>query len=320
MGTTRALAELRTLEAVQRLHELIADKDWRVRSSAIEAAVGIRRKDTLPVLLTRLLEERGRMRAEVAYGLRMLTGLDLGETPTRWQRWWDAEGASFELPTREEVLEIEALRADKKRQATTAASFYGLPVISDRVCFVVDVSGSMETPADAGDRTSSDKSGPTRISVALDQLRDLIRRIPEGDRCNMIFFDSNVRAWEKQVVPLNDRTRADALEFINRRKAAGATNLYDALALAFDDPLVDTIYVLSDGMPNQGRITVPAQIREDIRNKNRLRRIIIHGVSVGQASALLRGLADDSGGKYVEVGVPRRRGRTVPRSSSPLAQ
>jgi len=304
LGATDALLELRTLEAIQALYGLLADPDWRVRSASIRGTVILRRADALPPLIARLDEETGRLHAEVWNGLRLLTGLDLGRRTVRWQEWWNAEGASFELPPLEEVEALISKRAARKAEGFGSATFYGLPILSDRVCFVVDVSGSMDQPAHMRERTTSEESGPTRIMVALDQLRGLLKRIPDGRRCNVIFFDSVVREWKDGVVPLDEETRADAIEFIAKQTAGGGTNLFDAIDLTFRDPLVDTIYILSDGQPSGGTITEPEEIRKEVRRRNRARRIQIFSVSVGRKSALLEQLADDGGGEYVEVGIP----------------
>jgi len=314
LGATDALLELRTFEAIEALYGLITDPDWRVRSASVRGAVALRRLDALPHLIPRLDDESGRLHAEVRKGLQILTGLDLGRRSVTWQEWWDAEGAAFELPPLEEVEALNAKRAARKSEGLRSATFYGLPVLSDRVCFVVDKSGSMDQPAHMSGRTVSDKSGPTRILVALDQLRGLLKRIPDGHRCNVIFFDSRIRKWKKGVVPLDQEVRAEAMEFVTRQRAVGGTNLFDGLALAFRDPLVDTIYVLSDGQPSAGSITDPEEIRMEVRHRNRQRRIQIFSVSVGRKSALLKQLAEDGGGEYVEVGIPPKRDRTDMRS------
>ena len=303
-GAVTGLAELRTPEAIEKLYELLADEDWKVRSSALRHVTALRRTDAVPVLIERLEQEDGRLRWDLARSLQLLTGLDLGRTAGRWRQWWQAEGRTFQLPTPAEVQAIEKERAERRDEGASVGSFYGLPVFSQRVCFVLDTSGSMETEALVPGRSQSDKGGPTRLAVAKKQLSELLARIPEGDRCNMIFFDSDVRAWKDQVEALDEWTRAEALSFVRIQKPAGATNLFDAVELAFEDELVDTIYVLSDGSPNVGRITDLQAIRGEIERINSVRDVRIHCISVGQRSSLLRNLAEDSGGEYVEVGIP----------------
>ena len=81
----------------------------------------------------------------------------------------------------------------------------------------------------------------------------------------------------------------------------GGTAIYDGLWLAFEDPLVDTIYVLTDGQPSAGKVTDIYEIRREVARWNATRNVKIHGVSVGQESQLLRWLAEDSGGRYTRA-------------------
>ena len=71
---------------------------------------------------------------------------------------------------------------------------------------------------------------------------------------------------------------------------------------AFDDPDVDTIYVLSDGEPTAGGVTDPHGIREDVQFWNKHRGVEIHTIAVGGSLEVLEWLAADSGGTYVRYG------------------
>jgi hypothetical protein len=74
-----------------------------------------------------------------------------------------------------------------------------------------------------------------------------------------------------------------------------------ALYIAFEDPIVDTIYVLSDGDPTVGAQTDPGQIRETVREWNRHRGVKLHCIAVGGDLDTLEWLAEDSGGQYVRI-------------------
>jgi hypothetical protein len=303
IGAAYALAELRTVEAIELLYSLLEDEDWSVRSVAIEGIVALRREDSLPRLIERLDHEEGRVLEDLVRGLQWLSGLDLGRRRPRWHAWWSAEGEGFRIPPPDQVRERLALREKRRSENLSSASFYGIPVISNRICLIVDTSGSMSYPAAMSDRTSSEGEEPTRFEVAIEQLRGLLQRISDGRYCNIIFFSGGITPWEDEVRALDEKGREDALDFVDRRKVGGGTNIFDALHLAFSDPGVDTIYLLSDGDPSSGRITDPGELREEIDRRNELRRIRIHCVSVGKVSSLLRHLAEDSLGVYREVGI-----------------
>ena len=95
----------------------------------------------------------------------------------------------------------------------------------------------------------------------------------------------------------------EAEAFVDGQKTEGATNLYDALALAFQDGNVDTIYVLSDGQPNQGEIKDPDALLAWVRRANAARGVVIHTVSAGELreEGFLRKMAEQNGGTGSEL-------------------
>jgi len=64
---------------------------------------------------------------------------------------------------------------------------------------------------------------------------------------------------------------------------------------------LDTIFFMSDGQANRGRITNPTQILEEVRQMNALKKVRIHTIGIGpnHDKALMSGLARLSGGTYV---------------------
>ena len=71
------------------------------------------------------------------------------------------------------------------------------------------------------------------------------------------------------------------------------------MELALADKRVDTIFLLSDGVPGSGKYTTTADILREVGRRNQTRRIAIHCVSIGTDSDLLKKLAAANGGKYV---------------------
>jgi hypothetical protein len=72
---------------------------------------------------------------------------------------------------------------------------------------------------------------------------------------------------------------------------------FAALALGYKS--VDTVFLLSDGMPNEGRYEHPDNILLALRQLNQTRRIAIHTVAIGTDSQLLRRIASGNSGVYV---------------------
>lgn len=303
MGSAVALVELRTPEAIDALHGLLEDADWAVRAEALAQVARLRDRGSLPLLVERIEQEGGRMRADVLGALHALSGLDLGRSPARWRRWWEVEGANFEFPSAAEVERREEERRARAAQGaggTQGPTFYGVEVRSERVCFVLDVSGSMRLNAGPGVDPSqpADPDKPSRLDVAKEQLSDIVRGYPDGQLFNLIFFESEVRALEEGLAKMKKSVRQKALRFVREQSALGGTALYPALELAFSDPLVDTIYLISDGAPTEGEVTDIEEVRREVRRWNAARHVRIHGITIGQDSDLLRWLTADTGGTY----------------------
>lgn len=303
MGAAVALVELRTLEALEALHALVVDEAWPVRAEALAQAARLRDKRSLPVLIERLDVELGRMREDVYGALCVLSGEDFGRGSERWRRWWTNEGSTFEPPSATELEERERTRREREEDqgGTRGPTFYGVEVFSERVCFVLDVSGSMRINAGAGvdPEAPQDPTKPSRMDVAKEQLADIVRAFPDGKLFNVIFFESEVRSLSQSLVKMKKTMRQKSLRFIREQYSLGGTALYPALQLAFADPLVDTIYLISDGAPTEGEVTDIEEIRARVAVWNAARHVRIHGITIGQDSTLLRWLTADTGGTYL---------------------
>lgn len=286
------LARIGSEEALQTLIALLGDADTRVRSEAVRAVAARRRLTSVVALIDRLDAESGKLRLEVHWALRMLTGEDYGARAPRWRTWWAGEGKTFEIPSLAQAQEAERARERRRGENISKASFYGIDVVSDRLAFVIDISGSMNAKAYAG---------KTRIEIAKEELAAVVQRLHADDRFNIITFSGGVQGWERSLVAADEKNRASATSFVERLRANGGTAIYDALAEAFDDSEIDTIYFLSDGDPSAGVVVDPAMIRSEIGRWNSSRHVTIHCIAVGQDHPLLRGLAQDSGGTYRRI-------------------
>ena len=63
---------------------------------------------------------------------------------------------------------------------------------------------------------------------------------------------------------------------------------------------MDAIYLLSDGAPNAGKFEEMGDILREIKKLNKTRRVQIHCVSLARDSDLLKELAEQNGGTYVQ--------------------
>jgi hypothetical protein len=294
----------------------LADESWIVRSRAASALASLRAKDGIPALIARLEAEEGRLRTDVASALASLTGQKFGSRAELWARWWADNGDAFEVPA--EAPELEASLTAKEALGVT---FFGVKTESQRVLFVLDVSGSMNFSMVPRDNPDDSQGRPfdmprdgedSRLAVAKRELRKALGGIRNGGSFSLVLYASDVWGWEDELVEMDDETRGDVLRYVDGLTAVGGTNLFGALEHAFaivgveegeewSAPLVDTIFLLSDGRPSVGVTTDPDQILEFVRELNRSAGITLHtiGLSGAQDAYLLHSLAEQNGGRYV---------------------
>jgi HEAT repeat protein len=276
-----ALGELHPADSFAVFDKALQAKDWPLRVAAIRGLVKLRRKDSIDLLVNRIDKEDGRMLAEVVDALRGLTGKPFGYAPGQWKEWWTRAKEDFILP--DKALAIASSQAGM-------TTYHGVPVLSNRIVFLLDMSGSMSTET-AGTET--------RMDQAKKELTRVLSQLNPAAQINMIFFDDKIQPWSKGLLPIKTHLK-EAQAVVAKVAPRGQTNIFDSLDFAFSQKEADTIYLLSDGDPTAGRIIDPDDILREIRRMNRLRQIVIHTISFG-ASPFLKRLAEQNGGQYVEI-------------------
>jgi predicted nucleic acid-binding Zn-ribbon protein len=162
---------------------------------------------------------------------------------------------------------IEALQSDRKAlrdetvrlRASVDNRFAGVTLTGRRVLFLVDMSGSMEL-------VDENTPAPAKWQGVRETLAKILRSSPDVEQFQVIAFSDrpfhllgNEGRWLTY-----DKTSADrVLKALAAIKPDGGTNMYTALDAAFRYRALglDTIYLLSDGLPNLGEPLRPEQIR-----------------------------------------------------------
>lgn len=295
------LGEAQREEYIPTIVEALGHADWTTRLVAIRALEEWRPMAAVPALIKRLPEETGRMKRTVADALWSLTGKPFNEDSNRWNAWWNAEGAEFRVIDEDDLAAAEKARELQrlKQRTSTDAEFFGIRINSQRVIFIIDTSGSMTAPV-YGRRI--DNRDANRIEVAKQELRKCIEALETNALFNIYAFSSGIGRWiESGISGASEHARSEALEWVDRLGAGGATNLFDTVKMAFDDPDVDTIFILSDGEPTSGEIIDPARIREEVKFWNEHRQIKIHTIAIGGELEVLEWIAEDAGGNHVRI-------------------
>jgi HEAT repeat protein len=301
------LASYQDQSLLPSVYMALKHKSWRVRAAAMDFCRKVRNKGSIPHLIACLEKSKGRLFADCQLALKAHTGFRL-HTVQSWRDWWAGEKDTFKLPPLEAVQEKE--RTGPVRVSTVTISYFNIPLVSNRVIFVLDVSGSMSSPmggrAGRGGGTGTPRGGRaatqrTRLEEAKVQLKRVINALPEAARFNLIYFDTPVNTFLARMALARKGIKQRAIRSVQALQPRGGTNIHDALWEAFQDPGVDTIYLLSDGAPSAGKITDPDGIAREVARWNQSRRIRIHTISLGSKSDLMVRLARESGGQHVWV-------------------
>jgi len=269
----------------------LAHDRWQVRLAAVEALDHLRPRAAIEPLIAHLgREDVERVRDAAAGALFRLTGMNLYDDAGIWRRWWAEHGEGFQVP--------EAIPTmPEQHVGGTQAGFYGIPVKSERVVFVIDQSGSMS--ASGGVDSADDKKTLNRLDVAVREVLGAVAKLKSRARVNVILFHTTIHPWKDSVQKLSGANRGALKRHLESKKPTGGTNLYDGLELALRARDVDTIFLLSDGVPGSGKYVATPDILRGVRRENQTRRIAIHCISIGMDSDLLRRIAQENGGRYV---------------------
>lgn len=285
------------VEDVDVISDCLDDRCWSVRVAAAEALGSAwgepqtYRAAVAALIATLPAEPRLRVRHAIGVALFQLTAIDFGPEPERWTRWWSEDGARYPMPQSRPTR-------PKRAVGGTRSTYLDVPIESDRVCFVLDDSHSMLDPLQFGsDRLKRD--------VLREAVGDALERLPKGSEINVIPFGTEPAPFKRRLFRLGAGARKAVMRFLAKHPSDGRTNLFDSLAIAFDDAETDTLVVVTDGAPSEGVHTTRTAILDAVRRLNRYRRIRIHTVEVGadrtsrRWRGFLRELATENSGTYL---------------------
>ncbi|MFT5284324.1 MAG: HEAT repeat protein [Planctomycetota bacterium] len=277
----------------------LANSNWSTRLAAAKALEELRISESVGALVKRLPKESGRIAILLTKTLWRLTGKPFGNRSESWIAWWKNEGSDFSPIGEDELAKLELELVERnQRQISTVAQFFGIKIESERVIFIIDVSGSMIEPLRA---KHVGEEGKPRMDIAKRELAKVIKALDPNTLFNILKFSSDMKRWRDEgIATPTESSRDNALEYIQGFIPSGGTNIHGALKLAFEDLDVDTIVMLSDGEPSMGDTTDPGRIRAAVADWNETRGIQIHTVAIGSSLLLMEWLAEDSGGQYVE--------------------
>lgn len=293
------IARLGRRNKVDIFKEALENDNWSTRLIALRALEDLRQIELLDPIVARMQLETGRMEIEFGESLFRLTGQPFGKRASAWKRWLTENGDEIELIDKDSLEQLVVQAEERRLKQVSNAEFFGIRIDSHRVLFIIDVSGSMNEPLRA---RYVGEPGQPRIDYAKEELLKVIKALDADALFNIAPFSSGVDSWlEDGIVGADDVSREDANIYVERLGASGGTNLFGSIEFGFEDDDIDTIFILSDGEPSVGDIIDPQLIRDEVFLMNETREIVINTIAVGGSLQVLRWLAEDSGGSYVEV-------------------
>lgn len=287
------LARLKSPDAMSGAMLLARDREPGVRLRGVECLDALGTRASMLAIVARLADEpRLRLRWRAVELLQRTSGLKHRLDPRPWQLWVDGlpEGGVLRRG-----LGSEESGRGAEGQVTRASGFAGLALQSDRVTFLFDFSGSMWMPMEDG-RVPKD--------IVTDKLRLALEALPETTAFNLIPYTNVPIPWSPSLRPARRKDIAEALEWFARCREKGRGNFYDAARLALMDPDVDTLVVLTDGVPTGGVHSDMDLIVSLLGDLARIRPVLVDSILVDSPPGTARRwreLSARTGGRSIEV-------------------
>ncbi|MHC4409361.1 MAG: HEAT repeat domain-containing protein, partial [Planctomycetota bacterium] len=321
----QALGKMRAKQGAAALIKRLDASDWSLQKASIEALGAIRSKEAVEPLLKKFENDEGLVIESVYRALVAITGQDYKYRAVMWRKWWDRHGKNFKVPSDAEIAKAKAKAAKAlEGYAKPKRKYHRIETLSRKMIFILDISTSMRDkiviPPSAPDSVREEFPDRVKMEIAKNELLALLASLDRNVYFNIITFAGRVKTWQDGLI--SGTSKNAAIKFVRRLKpiapASGKssgkeqkTNTYAALMSAFgmaDKKVpdwkartkVDTIFLVTDGLPTAGEIVDVRKLVAAINEVNRTRGIVIHVICFDkEALRRLKPLADASGGQAV---------------------
>ena len=284
---------------------------WGSKLAAAQALARAEDVRLVPNFIKLLQTPSGRMKYEINELLKKLTRADRHGDFGAWSAWWEKNDnevlAGTYVPPAAEMAQ---------RQMAPVTMFYGIPVNSTKVIFIIDSSLSMKDPTswkpeiqEKDDRLEGERA----IDIARYELKRIIKGLPDGTNYDIFAMYGRVGLLSEKWVVSGTATREKAVKFVQGLEPRVGTDVHGALIRAFDfsggnwstpprDDSVDSVFILTDGVPSVG-MTDRSQLADRILDAVRFKRIAVTAVAIDapkEAEDFLRKISGGTGGAFVK--------------------
>ena len=275
---------------LERLRSALGDADASVRAQAADGLFAIGDMPAFRLLVEGLEREtRPRLQARFVELLQRGTGRRYRTDVRPWRDY---------VATLDRTWRRASAPAEPTQAPNRSVAFGGMAIVSDRVCFLIDFSGSLW-------HRRSDGSTPKDIVDR--ELANVLERLPVGTEFNVVPYTDRPHPWKEDLVPKGRRREvADALKYFGRCRETGPGSFFEAALFALSDERVDTVVVLTDGAPTGGFHWNLDLLFAQLSFENRYRKVQFDAVLVDAAPHLQgrwRAFCESSGGHVVTVGI-----------------
>jgi len=306
-------------EVLARALEQFGQSGWRTDMDLLDLVDAYPNKAAIPVLIEALdlqiktpdalVEAINKhasplLRERAGALLRQMTGAMIKEGDAKaWREFWEREKDHIVVPA----------TLPKNRPETTRATFFGLQVTGGSVGFLIDTSGSMEDqPSGTVAASRKGRGNATRLGAAKEQIVVAVQAMPPDSTYSLFTFADRAHEWTSVPVKPTPQTMRSLTELLSRLQPKGATNLFDGLVMALQlreqryggrvTTRIDELFVLSDGEPTAGQLKDAELLLQVVREANKYAKVRINTVftGVGDGADLLRRLAEENGGVFVQ--------------------
>lgn len=317
------MAKLARPEMAEVALDALTDKFWQVRVAAIGVIKKVGGKESIDPLIVALEHAEGRMIDEIVGALKTLTKVNHHDNVALWRDWWRRSKDRFEGRGADAGVPGEVARGGGEKEERGAGGgtyFYGIQTRSKHVIYVLDISGSMRWTLQTryregrGGLPPDAPAGKSKLDNAVKELLQSIAGLPENGTFNIITYAIEHDIWKKKMQKASKSAKAASRKWAKALEADGATNIFDALERAFKlvgrgsfdagyGLAADTIFFLSDGQANRGRVVEAEAMLREIRKLNDLKKVQIHCVGLGSSTdeRFMRRLAEENNGQYVHI-------------------
>ena len=288
---------------VKVMRKLLAEETSQAFRGELLLILRDRRKpDAIPLLLDSLEDKSPIVRSAAAEALEATTGQAFGYDPRIWRKWYKGW-----LKTRPKESGPSVTTGGRAKEPPPHVSrrlhpkFYGLPLTSKDIVFVVDISGSV---------------GSGGVQRAKQQLIEAVALLASDVHVAAIFFSDKVHMWKQgQMVLASPTNKEDLVKFLRGLKPGRKTDVYTPLNAGLKilehrvrakqeagEPIREAVAMItvSDGQNNMN--AMPPRVVADKIDRLDQSATVLHSVVLGtKDSALMAAIARLGSGHYIRA-------------------